>query len=235
MRGNPIIDGRYWLCLSAASIFGTNTGDFVAGYLHIGHLAGLPWLALVFAAILVAERFAGYPTAIWFWAAIITVRTAATNVGDAFHDFGLGFGVSLPLVLALFAVCVIVYRRGGRPTGRKLRVDGFYWVTMMLAGVLGTIGGDFASFGIHMTTVGAAVVFFALAAWAIRHFGAKGTLLAAIPYWTTVALIRTAGTAGGDAIAHGIGLVASSIVTGVVFVGLVGHFYRRPEPAAAPT
>jgi uncharacterized membrane-anchored protein len=234
MRSVPVVDTRYWLCLSAASIFGTNTGDFVAGYLHIGHLAGLPWLALAFAAIVTAERFAAYRTAIWFWAAIITVRTAATNVGDAFHDFGLGFGVSLPLVLVIFAACVVVYRRAGeRPTDGRLRVDGFYWVTMMLAGVLGTIGGDFASFGIHMTTVGAAVVFFALAAWSIRYFKATGVLLAATAYWTTVALIRTAGTAAGDAIAHGIGLVASTVLTGAVFVGLVVCFYRRPESSAA--
>ena len=233
MRSVPVVDARYWLCLSAASIFGTNTGDFVAGYLHIGHLAGLPWLALLFAAILVGERFAPYRTALWFWAAIITVRTAATNVGDAFHDFGLGFAISLPIVFVVFAASVLLYRRTtpGPAADGKMRVNGVYWLTMMLAGVLGTIGGDFASFGIHMTTVGAAVVFFALAAWAIRHFGAKGVLLAAIPYWTTVALIRTAGTAGGDAIAHGIGLVASSIVTGAAFVGLVVCFYRRRESA----
>lgn len=233
MRSIPVVDGRYWLCLSAASIFGTNTGDFVAGYLHIGHLAGIPWLALLFAAILLGERFAPYRTALWFWAAIITVRTAATNVGDAFHDFGLGFGVSLPIVFVVFAASALLYRRTapGPAMEGKMRVNGVYWLTMMLAGVLGTIGGDFASFGIHMTTVGAAAAFFALSALAIRHFGSKGVLLTAIAYWTTVALIRTAGTAGGDAVAHGIGLVASSIVTGAAFVGLVAAFYRRCEPA----
>lgn len=231
MRAVPTIDTRYWLCLSAASIFGTNTGDFVAGYLHLGHLAGLPWLALLFAAILVTERFVAYRTSLGFWAAIITVRTAATNVGDAFHDFGLGFGISLPVVLIVFAACVLLYRRTSpRPAADgKMRVDNIYWLTMMVAGVLGTIGGDFASFAIHMTTPGAAAVFFALAAWSIRHFAARGILLAPFAYWTTVALIRTAGTAAGDAVAHGIGLVASSIVTGAVFVGLVVFFYRRPE------
>ena len=233
MRSVPIVDARYWLSLCAASIFGTNTGDFVAGYLHLGHLAGLPWLALLFAAILIAERFAPYRTGLWFWAAIITVRTAATNVGDAFHDFGLGFGISLPVVFVAFAASVLLYRRTSpRPDSEgRMLVNGVYWLTMMLAGVLGTIGGDFASFGIHMTTVRAAVAFFALTAWSIRLFAARGMLLAAIPYWATVALIRTAGTAGGDAIAHGIGLVASSIVTGAAFVGLVVCFFRRPEPA----
>ena len=233
MRSVPVVDARYWLCLSAASIFGTNTGDFVAGYLHIGHLAGLPWLALLFAATLLGERFAPRRTALWFWAAIITVRTAATNMGDAFHDFGLGYGISLPIVLAVFAAGALWYRRTspGPAAPGRMRVNGAYWITMMLAGVLGTIGGDAASFGIHMTPVGAAAAFFLLAAWAVRYFGAKGVLLAAIPYWTTVALIRTAGTAGGDAIAHGIGLVASSIVTGAAFVGLVIYFYRLPDPA----
>src|SRR3954465_4351238 len=89
MRSLPRVDIRYWFALSAASIFGTNTGDFVAGYLHIGHLAGLPWVLAAFAAVLVLERVSPVKTPMWFWAAIITMRTAATNVGDAFHDFGI--------------------------------------------------------------------------------------------------------------------------------------------------
>ena len=222
MQSLPRIDARYWLALSAASIFGTNTGDFVAGYLHLGHLAGLPWLLAAFALILVLERLSPVKTPLWFWAAIITVRTAATNMGDAFHDFGMGFGISVPVMLVLFGICVALYasvtpRRA--PGDDTVRVNASYWVAMMLAGVLGTVGGDAAAR--VLSNPGAAAVFFALAWLAIAYLRRRDRLLLALSYWTVVALIRTAGTAGGDTIAHAIGLAPSTVLTGVIFLVLV--------------
>src|SRR3954452_12246168 len=137
MRSLPRIDRRYWLALAAASIFGTNTGDFVAGYLHIGHLAGLPWLLAAFLLILLLERVSTVKTPLWFWAAIITMRTAATNVGDAFHDFGMGFGISVPVTLVLFVLSVVLYARltpTRAPGDDTVKVNAAYWVAMMLAG-----------------------------------------------------------------------------------------------------
>ena len=146
VRNLPEISANYWLALVAASIFGTNTGDFVARYLHLGHLAGLPYMALIFGAILLLARWARHSHALYFWAAIITMRTAATNVGDAFHDFHVPYSLSIAVVLVLFAAGVLLYRRVSAGTGQQgaVRVDSAYWVCMMLAGVLGTIGGDFA-------------------------------------------------------------------------------------------
>ena len=231
MRSRPRIDSRYWLALAAASIFGTNTGDFVAGYLHLGHLAGLPWLLALFVAILVLERLSAVKTPLWFWAAIITMRTAATNVGDAFHDFHLGFDVSVPVMAALFAASVWLYARltPGRGAGDDtVKVN---WIAMMFAGVLGTVGGDLAAKG--LSNPGAAGVFFALAAAAIAIFRRRGTLLAAAPYWLAVALIRTAGTAGGDTVAHAIGLAPSTVLTGLAFVVLIVVSSRAPATVPA--
>src|SRR5689334_8735670 len=118
----------------AASTFGTNTGDFVARYLHLGHLAGLPYMAVLFAGILMLERRARH-SAVYFWAAIITVRTAATNVGDAFHDFGIDLNVSVPVVLVIFAMCAFIYMRRARSSDATVQVNSAYWVCMMLAGV----------------------------------------------------------------------------------------------------
>jgi uncharacterized membrane-anchored protein len=197
----------------------------------MGHLAGLPWLAALLAAILLVERYVARPSALYFWAAIITMRTAATNVGDAFHDFGLRFAISILIVLALFIASVWLYARGARrpvPADATVRVNAAYWGCMMLAGVLGTLGGDFASFGLHLTPAGAGVAFALLIYLSIRVFGARGMLLAPAGYWLTVALIRIGGTAGGDAFAHALRLVPSTILTGLVFIGLVAWFYRRP-------
>ncbi|HZZ95254.1 MAG TPA: hypothetical protein VFE23_22030 [Usitatibacter sp.] len=235
MRSLPRIDRRYWLALSAASIFGTNTGDFVAGYLHIGHLAGLPWLLVAFALILFLERISPVKTPLWFWAAIITVRTAATNVGDAFHDFGMGFAISVPVALVLFVLSVALYARLAptRAANDTVQVTAPYWGAMMLAGVLGTVGGDAAAK--FLSNPGAAVVFFALAWAAIAYFGRRHVLLLAPAYWTVVALIRTAGTAGGDTIAHAIGLAPSTVITGLVFLALIIISSRSPAtPGIVP-
>jgi uncharacterized membrane-anchored protein len=234
MRSLPRIDARYWLALCAASIFGTNTGDFVAGYLHIGHLAGLPWLLAAFLAILAVERVSPVKTPLWFWAAIITMRTAATNVGDAFHDFGMGFAISVPVTLVLFAASVALYARvtpPRRPGDDTVQVNWAYWIAMMLAGVLGTVGGDLASK--WLTDPGAAAVFFVIVAILIPSLRRRGLLLMAAAYWTAVALIRTAGTAGGDTIAHAIGLAPSTFLTGVVFLVLVIVSSRSPAMATA--
>jgi len=242
VRNLPRIDAGYWLTLVAASIFGTNTGDFVARYLHLGHLAGLPYMALIFGAILLLARWARRSHALYFWAAIITMRTAATNVGDAFHDFHVPYSLSIAIVLALFAPSVLLYGRVSAGTGQPgaVRVDSAYWICMMLAGVLGTIGGDFASFRLALTPLGAACVFGALIAASFWWFGKTAALLNPVPYWASVALIRTGGTAAGDALAGMLRLAPSTALTGFVFVGLVLYFYAfqstgKAQPRAAPS
>jgi len=237
VRNLPGITASYWLALVAASVFGTNTGDFVAGYLHLGHLAGLPCLGLLFGAILLLAKRARRSPVLHFWAAIITVRTAATNVGDAFHDFHVAYGVSVPVVLALFAASVLLYRHvaGSRSGEATVRVNAVYWLAMMLAGVLGTIGGDCASYRLGLTPAGAACVFGVLVALSIWWFRKKGNLLNAIPYWTSVGLIRTAGTATGDALAGALGLPLSTALTGLVFAGLVAYFTSRARRRVSST
>ena len=227
MRLLPRINGKYWLALMAASVFGTNTGDLFADYFHLGHLAGLPWLVIAFAVILLAERFSPVASVLFFWAVIITVRTAATNVGDAFQDFHIGFDISLPVVLALFVVCVAIYRWAGKGQDKGdavVRVGPLYWLCMVMAGILGTIGGDYASFGLHLMPPGTFVVFGILVA-ILLFIGRGGRNSQPIYYWLCLAFIRTAGTGGGDALAHQFGLLPSTIATGVVFVALIVWFY----------
>lgn len=223
MRSLPRIDSRYWLCLCAASIFGTNTGDFMGDELHLGHLSGLPWLVGLFALILLLDRMIRRPTPLWFWFAIITVRTAATNIGDTFHDWHIDFAVSIPLVFVLFVGAVWVYRQV-TPLSNTIRVTPIYWVCMTLAGVLGTLAGDFASFRMHLTPPGTAVVVGALVALMLTIVQRR-QILTPVLYWTTVALIRTAGTGAGDALAHALSLPWSTLLTGLAFLAPVIAFY----------
>jgi len=82
----PTLGARYWAALCLASIFGANMGDFCAHNLGLGHIAGLPFLALALAIVILAERFDRSVHQVYYWTAIIIVRTAATN----FADFAAG-------------------------------------------------------------------------------------------------------------------------------------------------
>src|SRR5580692_3762359 len=78
----PTAGPRYWAALCIASIFGANMGDFFARNIGLGHVAGLPFLAVALAIVIIVERFDRLQHQWYYWTAIIIVRTAATNFAD---------------------------------------------------------------------------------------------------------------------------------------------------------
>jgi uncharacterized membrane-anchored protein len=92
----PTLGPRYWTALCLASICGANMGDFFAHDLGLGHVAGLPFLAAALLAVLLAERFDSLRHEVYYWTAIIVVRTAATN----FADYAAG-DLKLPRICGL--------------------------------------------------------------------------------------------------------------------------------------
>src|ERR1700722_7196692 len=155
-RNLPTIDSRYWSAIVAASMCGANTGDFASNILGLGHTRGLMPFALIVAIILWVERRSQRATELWYWLAIIVLRTAATNLADlATHDLQLGY-VPVELGLAAFMIVMILidYARGttGRSTltaGGQRRMlpatDASYWIVMLTAGTLGTALGDWVA------------------------------------------------------------------------------------------
>jgi Malate/L-lactate dehydrogenase len=99
----PLGGVRYWAALSIASVFGANSGDFVAAYLHLGHVRGLLPLAAILAVILVAERRDSAVHQAHYWLAIVVIRTAATNLAD----FG-SFDLALKRVWLIATLAVIL-------------------------------------------------------------------------------------------------------------------------------
>src|SRR5216684_4466916 len=109
VKNLPRITTRYWSAILAASMCGANTGDFLARNLHLGHARGLVPLAVLFCVILWAERRARQPTEVYYWLAVIVLRTAATNLADlATHDLKLGYGVVVSGLAALLVVILLV-------------------------------------------------------------------------------------------------------------------------------
>jgi uncharacterized membrane-anchored protein len=238
----PRIDARYWAGITMASVFGTNTGDWFAFRSGLGILGGLPYLAAVVAVAYYLERRDNTKHEAWYWLAIIFIRTGATNIAD--YVCGRRFlGVNRVLfstVLAVFiAAMVIAQRRKNDKPGVPV-TDANYWITMLAAGVFGTAAGDavLGSLGgpEGMGGVYASAILTALLA-VLLLFGRGGRIQMLYYSWLTICVARTAGTAIADMLAENeklnIGLVASTIMTGIVFVGVLVLWRSRPQPAPA--
>jgi uncharacterized membrane-anchored protein len=203
-------------------------GDLFARNLGLGHVAGLPFLAVALAIVIVAERFDRIQHEIYYWIAIIIVRTAATN----FADFAAGdlklprawvmAGLTLLLVAALWLTWQFAWRRLANKTDNVLRADLGYWICMFIAGTLGTVIGDFCSHNLRLDDAGAAIALSPIVV-VLLLVGWRGPLRLLPFYWLTVVAIRAAGTAVGDLVSgrNMLGLPMSTAVTGILFVALL--------------
>lgn len=239
----PVTGPRYWTALSLASIFGANMGDFVSKILHLGHYQGLLPLAVIFSAIVVAERRVTVPTEAWYWLAIVTMRTAATNMGDLLtHDFKIPYPVAMAGLTGLLVAILLAEghfaateRDGARARGMPA-ANGFYWAAMMTAGTLGTDIGDYVAdildLGVGLGSIALCIVLAVI-------LGVRGGLglLSGASYWVTVVAVRSAGTTVGDYCAgrHGLalGLPVSTACWGVALLVLLLAWKRNPVPAPA--
>jgi uncharacterized membrane-anchored protein len=236
----PTLGARYWAALCLASIFGANMGDFFARNLGLGHVAGLPFLALALAIVIASERFDRSVHQVYYWTAIIIVRTGATN----FADFACGdmklpralviIGLTAALIAALFASWQFAWRReagNNKAPDSVLRADAGYWTSMFIAGALGTVIGDYCSHDLHLGDGGASLLLVPILA--LVFVIARNGLLRSLPYyWLTIVMVRAAGTAVGDLVAGRtmLGLPLGTLVTGTLFVALLVMW---KEPAAS--
>ncbi len=236
----PTLGARYWSALCLASVFGANMGDLFARNLGLGHVAGLPFLAVALAIVIVAERFDRIQHESYYWIAIIIVRTAATN----FADFAAG-DLKLPRVWVMAALTVLLiaglwltwqfaWRRLATKADNALRADLGYWICMFIAGTLGTVIGDFCSHNLKLDDGGAAIALSPIVAMLLT-VGRRGLLRVVPFYWLTVVAIRAAGTAVGDLTSgrHMLGLPVSTAVTGILFVLLLLLWKQDSTPKRA--
>ncbi len=232
----PSLGPRYWTALCIASVFGANMGDFFAHNLGLGHVAGLPFLAAALAVVMIVERFDEMRHQFYYWSAIIIVRTAATN----FADFAAGdqklprvwimVVLAILLAAAVWSSWQLAWRRLSDKTDGVLRADLGYWVCMFLAGTLGTVIGDYCSHNLKLGDAGAAILLSPIVV-VLFVAGRNGRLLLLPVYWTTVVMIRAAGTAVGDFLAsrHMLGLPLSTTLTGIALALLLLAWRETPR------
>ena len=227
----PQVDARYWMAISLASVFGCNLGDFVSLYLHWGHWRGLLPLAVVFAVLISCERRFTLTTQAWYWAVVIVLRTAATNLADlATHTWEWPYPwviASLEALQVLFILPALPrlpgtgFDRDGRPA-----TDGWYWLSLLTAGTLGTAVGDCVAEEFHLGTGFGTLLLTAI--FAVALTAGRRSRWPKPAYWLAIIAVRSAGTTAGDWLAFRdepglsnglhLGLPISTACTGALFL-----------------
>jgi len=235
-RHLPLLNVRFWAALCLASIFGANLGDFFAHDIGLGHVAGLPFLGIAFALVLVAERYDTGVREIYYWLAIILIRTAATNIGDFLAgDLKLPRPWVMAGLAVLLAIAIASIHQRRIPDRRRelLTADWLYWIGMLLAGALGTVMGDYVS---HNLKLGDLMASAALGVPLALLFivGSRGPIWSVPFFWVTVVMVRADGTVVGDWFAGRkmLGLPLSTALTGLVLVAFLVIWRGRRLRAA---
>lgn len=231
----PTINARYWIAIVAASMCGANTGDFVSRILHLGHTGGLLPLALIFSVILWAESRSKRATELYYWLAIIALRTAATNLADlATHDLKLGYS-AVEISLAGLMILVLLAERVRGTARRGVQAadgqwhdlpatDASYWIIMLAAGTLGTALGDWVADELGLGVGFGSVVLVAILGVVLLISTRYGRMTKPW-YWFSIVAARTAGTTLGDFLASrhglGLGLPFSTLCTSLLLIAIL--------------
>lgn len=233
----PEINARYWIAISLASVFGTNLGDLYAHESGLGLLGGLWILAVLAAVAFIAERLDEKTHEFYYWFAILVIRTGATNIADYLRHSGMSpiiLAIAIVALQVFLVLCIHSFATNNKTSVKRLPdTNAWYWIAMLCAGVLGTILGDDAIY-LFGPALAALVLIAALGVMLMLYYNVSTSIFA---YWATIAVARTAGTAVGDLLAENktleIGLLVSTILTGVTFVIVLFALRSHRGPVAA--
>lgn len=106
--GTPGIDGRYWMAMLVAGVFGTVGGDMASHSIGLYAAAALLCLSTV---IVIAMRDVSASTSvIGYWCIVLAERCAGTPVGDmlaSHRALGLGLPVAMACTGGLLLVALL--------------------------------------------------------------------------------------------------------------------------------
>jgi uncharacterized membrane-anchored protein len=239
----PPIGLRYWTLFVVASVFGAHMGDVIAALLTIGLLGKILFLAVILAAIFIAERYDRSSTEAWYWLAVIVIQVAAVRLAD-FSTIRLGINrIEVVSALALLLVTTMIVARSDeshlfstlqleRPgTAAKPMADVAHWLGMIVASTLGAAGADFCAITLGVGTV-LSVVIISATVLVLLYLQRRSRPDRLHAFWLTTTLVRSDGIVIGDLLVKGphlhLGLAMSSLLTGLVLLGLL-IFWRAPD------
>jgi uncharacterized membrane-anchored protein len=157
-----------------------------------------------------------------YWLALCAASILGCNTGDVFASF-FGLLSGLPLLIALFGLCLVAERRDNRPR------QAYYWLAIIVVRTAATNLADFTDERLR-TAAFAILGLLLLVALVARVFMSPDQkpgegVLSRVDglYWATMLVAGTLGTALGDftSFRTGLGLADASLMLSVLVVALI--------------
>jgi uncharacterized membrane-anchored protein len=168
-----------------------------------------------------------------FWIALSLASILGCNTGDFYARF-FGHIDGLPILIAAFFLTLLAEQRNGGDT------KAFYWFAIIIVRTAATNLADFFAHGIGLVPALGALAALMLLAMALGRrlrgapTGAQGLPVIDGPYWFTMLMAGTLGTALGDFMSDktGLGVGGASLVLSALVAVLVA--VRTSRAIAVP-
>jgi uncharacterized membrane-anchored protein len=171
-----------------------------------------------------------------YWLAIFFASLLGTTLGDfCAQELHLGFVSGLPIMAAILAVVLVAESRSKRAT------EAYYWTAIVITRTAATNLADLATHALKLEFLGVigvlvALMVFVLVLGRICTRGssrAEGTPSVDLFYWLAILLASTIGTAGGDFVAGGLGVLSTSMIATTSTLAVVLLACSRIKPREA--
>jgi uncharacterized membrane-anchored protein len=235
----PAVTLGFWIIKIAATTLGETGGDAITMTLGLGYLVG----TAIFAAILLVAIGAQIRTTRFhpfvYWAAVVATTTVGTTLADfADRSLGIGYvgGSSILFTLLMATLGLWYWSLGSIVIDHvaSVKVEIFYWTTIIFSQTLGTALGDFLADTGGLGYRGGALVFgAALAGVAVLYY--YTTISRTVLFWAAFILTRPLGATVGDfldkPLSHGGLALGRFEASAVLFVVIITGILLIPQRA----
>jgi uncharacterized membrane-anchored protein len=234
----PEINGRYWALLAVCLLVGANSGDLMVWYLGRSRALGVPFVALVFVAVLFLERRDRSSGPLWYWLAVTLIPMTSD---DLVLQTAKYLDLSRPWLIVALAVTLVVTFLVARSDAMHVvemnlmsrdrhvvpLTDITYWLGLLVASMLGSVLCDVLTtrFGLRLVEVAILVVALLAGTLALKRRARLRRRL--ILYWVNVIVIVVGANTIGRLVAADIGLKLSVVIGAAIMGGLLLHDRRK--------
>ncbi|MBX7146117.1 MAG: hypothetical protein K1X44_02275 [Alphaproteobacteria bacterium] len=238
MNKLPEITLYFWIMKICATTLGETAGDLLSMTMNVGYAASSIILISIFLATLIAQMMAKKHYALLYWLVILSTSTAGTTMSDYMdRTLGLGYATGSAILICILIAILMIWRFNVGSLSvtniKTVKVELFYWITILFSNTLGTALGDFLADDSGLGFAGGALLISGiLALIALAAFYTR--ISKVVLFWLAFILTRPFGATLGDFLTKthekgglDLGTVDSSLVLAVILLIVIAYTSLR--------